>query len=303
MSKIKIPDNYNYLACFLTHACNLSCPYCINLNENGLTRRMVSKSMHISGEEWINFINKLEIRPDGLPVTLQGGEPTLHKDFYKIVNGIRTDIKLDLLTNLMFNVDEFIANVDPKIFNRKAKYAAIRASYHPSQNNIDDLVQKILKMADAGFYIGLYSVMVPENEAHIKEIQERCLILGIDFRVKEYLGYSNGTWYGTYRFPEAITQRHEKYCECKTTELIIGPDGSVYRCHADLYSKRSPIGSILNINFTIENIYRPCYVFGHCNPCDIKVKTNRFQEFGHSSVDIINIKELNGQTLPNTNMI
>ena len=31
---------------------------------------------------------------------------------------------------------------------------------------------------------------------------------------------------------------------------------------------------------------RPCDVYGHCNPCDIKVKTNRFQEFGHTSVQI-----------------
>ena len=38
--------------------------------------------------------------------------------------------------------------------------------------------------------------------------------------------------------------------------------------------------------------YRDCYVYGDCNPCDVKVKTNRFQQFGHTSVDIIDIREL-----------
>jgi len=38
--------------------------------------------------------------------------------------------------------------------------------------------------------------------------------------------------------------------------------------------------------------YRDCKFYGDCNPCDIKVKTNRFQQSGHTSVDIINIREL-----------
>ena len=72
----------------------------------------------------------------------------------------------------------------------------------------------------------------------------------------------------------------------------MGPNGGVYRCHSDLYENRIPIGNILDRDFRIQDIYRPCYVYGHCNPCDIKVKTNRFQEFGHTSVDIKNIREL-----------
>lgn len=290
MKAIIIPEHYNYIAIFLTQACNLSCSYCINLNEKGYTRAQISKIRHISGKDWIGFINRLDIKPEDLPVTLQGGEPTLHNDFYEIVNGVREDIKLDLLTNLMFDIDKFIANVNPKIFTRKAKYAAIRASYHPGQNDIHDLIKKTLKMANAGFYIGLYSVILPENRSHIEKVSEYCLSLGIDFRVKEYLGYSNGSWHGTFRYPDAITQNHEKYCECKTTELITGPNGNIYRCHSDLYSARNPIGSVIDDDFKVEDIFRPCNIYGHCNPCDIKVKTNRFQEFGHSSVDIINIK-------------
>jgi MoaA/NifB/PqqE/SkfB family radical SAM enzyme len=259
------------------------------LNESGATRKQIGRRKTLSGEAWADGLNRLVIGRDDLPVTLQGGEPTLHKDFYVLVDRVRPEIKLDLLTNFMFDLDEFIARVDPKKFTRQAKYAAIRASYHPGQNDIADLIEKTLKMAKAGFYVGLYTVATPSRSEHIAEIKQRCTNLGIDFRTKEYLGFDGTTWHGTYKYPGAIDQQETRFCQCRTTELIIGPDGSIYRCHADLYAARSPIGHLLSESFSIEEIYRPCYVYGHCNPCDVKVKTNRFQEFGHTSVDIIDI--------------
>lgn len=288
---IKIPEHYNYIALFLTLGCNLSCKYCINLNEQDATRSSVNRK-HISVDEWLAFIEQLEINNQGLPLTLQGGEPTTYKGFYELVQRIPDRFQLDLLTNFMFNVDEFIAKIPAKKFTRDAKYAAIRVSYHPGQNNIYDIIQKHHKMRDAGFYVGIYSVATPQNLSHIEEVKELCLKEGVDFRLKEYLGFDGKDWHGTYKYPEAISQRVEKYCDCKTTELLVGPNGGVYRCHSDLYESRTPVGSILDKDFQIEDVFRPCYVFGHCNPCDIKVKTNRFQEFGHTSCAIKNIRPL-----------
>ncbi|MDY5616125.1 MAG: radical SAM protein [Helicobacter sp.] len=252
----------------------------------------------IKPSEWVDFINRICLLDkkgnprEDIPLTLQGGEPTMYKGFYEVVNGVDSRFKLDLLTNFMFDVDEFIQRVPVEKFTRDAKYAAIRVSYHPGQNKIDDLIIKHHKMRDAGFYVGIYSVVTPQNMEHINEIKEKCKKEGIDFRVKEYLGFDGKRWHGTYKYQDAISQKIEKYCECKTTELIVGPNGKIYRCHSDLYENRTPIGNILDSDFKIKDIYRPCYVYGHCNPCDIKVKTNRFQEFGHTSVDMKNIRDL-----------
>jgi MoaA/NifB/PqqE/SkfB family radical SAM enzyme len=291
LKKIKIPKSYNYIGAFLTLNCNLACPYCINLNEEGSNRKSVLRRS-MSASDWVKAINRLQIDRDDLPVTLQGGEPSVHKGFLDIIKGVNEDIKLDLLTNMMFDTDKFIEQIDPKKFTRVAKYAAIRVSYHPGQNNIEDLIEKAKKMDNAGIYVGIYSVMVPENKSHIQEVKQRCLEEGIDFRVKEYLGFDGDEWHGTYKYPEAISQKVHRYCECKTSELIIAPSGHVFRCHSDLYENRTPIGHILDPDFDIKEIHRPCYVFGHCNPCDIKVKTNRYQIFGHTSVDIQNIRDL-----------
>lgn len=37
--------------------------------------------------------------------------------------------------------------------------------------------------------------------------------------------------------------------------------------------------------------FRPCEFYGNCNPCDVKVKTDRFQVFGHTSCEIQHIKD------------
>jgi len=65
----------------------------------------------------------------------------------------------------------------------------------------------------------------------------------------------------------------------------------IYRCHSDLYEDRESVGNILDPEFEIKDIYRKCNYFGHCNPCDVKLKTNRFQKFGHTSVKIENVSK------------
>ena len=129
--------------------------------------------------------------------------------------------------------------------------------------------------------------MHPKWKEEILQAQKICQKEGIDFRTKEFLGEYKGKFYGTYLYKGAIERQFTKQCLCKTTELLIGPGGDIYRCHSDLYESRKPIGHILDPDFTIKDIFRPCNLFGHCNPCDIKIKTNRFQEFGHTSVKII----------------
>jgi MoaA/NifB/PqqE/SkfB family radical SAM enzyme len=281
MKSIEIPENYNYIAVFLTLACNLRCSYCINWFENGDYERG-----HLSGEEWVRGLNRI-ISRDDLPVTLQGGEPSLQRDFIYILNNIRPDLNIDILTNLQFDVEEFIEKVDPERIKRKAPYASIRVSYHPETMELEPLVKRVLRLQDAGYSIGIWGVIHPKQEQEILKAQEYCRSLGIDFRTKEFLGEYEGRMYGTYKYPGACDRVFEKSVLCRTTELIIGPKGKIYRCHSDLYEGRQAIGHLLDPGFEIDNKFRPCSVFGHCNPCDIKVKTNRFQIFGHTSVEIL----------------
>ena len=281
LENVYLPARYNYIACFLTLDCNLRCDYCINFHAGG-NKIQISP---LSGEEWIRGLNRLVSRDD-LPLTLQGGEPSLHQDFIKIINNIRADLNIDILTNLCFDVEEFIRKVDPSRLKRVAPYANIRVSYHPYYMDLNKLIEKVLLMQRNKFSIGIFGILHPIIEREVLEAQKKCQDLGIDFRTKEFLGEHKGKLYGTYLYPEAVAHNRQKSCLCRTSELIIGPDGNIYKCHHDLYKNFSPIGNLLASNFVIEDVFRECNTFGDCNPCDIKVKTNRFQIFGHTSVEI-----------------
>lgn len=288
--EIKIPENYKYAAVFLTMRCNLRCSYCINNLEKSKDFNR-NKFMELSGKEWIDALNKIYSRDD-VPITLSGGEPSLHKDFIYIINNLKPELKIDILTNLEWSdsfIERFIKEVNPERLKRNSKYASIRVSYHPEQMDAKKLVEKAKRMQDAGFSIGIWGVLYPSADhlSAINQMQFICQEAGIDFRLKEYVGEYKEELYGDYsRYNNSVLQEVTKSCLCKTSELLIGSDGNVYRCHRDLYSEENPIGNITNPDFQIIEDFIPCNKYGHCNPCDVKVKTNYKQQLGHTSVEI-----------------
>lgn len=280
LSPLVVPETYNYIAAFLTLRCNLHCSYCIN--RHGDLHR---PDTLLSAADWVRGLNRIRTRPD-LPVTLQGGEPSLHPGFYDIIDGISSEINIDLLTNLSFDVDEFMNRISPDRLWRNAPYASIRVSYHPETMELDVLQKKVLKMLEKGYSVGIWAVNHPAQSEHIVTAQNECRAKGIDFRIKEFLGNHHDRLYGSYKYMAAISGGSHEQVECRTSELLIDPQGGIQRCHSDLYAGRKPYAVLTDPEFLINDGFMPCSMYGSCNPCDIKIKTNRFQEFGHTSVDI-----------------
>lgn len=287
LTPITLPSSFNYIAVFLTFSCQLRCTYCINHHGGNLV-----KDRRMSGEDWIKGLNRLNTRSD-LPITIQGGEPSVHKDFLNIIGGVRNDIPIDILTNLEMPL-EFWRQIPPKRLQRSSKYASIRVSYHHGQSNFEELTSRVRTLSQEGYHIGIWEVDNPDYHNEVIVRQQQAHSMGIDYRLKEFLGPHGGKTYGTFRYPGAVNDRNIRMCDCRTSELLIAPDGQIFRCHSDLYANRLPIGHILDTNPPNLGAWKSCSVYGKCNSCDIKLKTNRFQEFGHSSVEIENISELIG---------
>lgn len=281
LAPVALPQGYNYIGIFLTLQCNLGCSYCINSFGDLLTGRRL-----LSSQEWLAGLNRI-VAPSDLPVTLQGGEPTLHPDFTAIVNGIKPELNIDLLTNLETDLEHFTVQISPERMKRVAPYASIRVSYHPEVMEIGPLVAKVEKLLAAGYSVGVWGVLHPAWEGEVVAAREFCLARGIDFRTKEFLGEHNGIMHGLFSYPDACQRQAKKVVRCRTTELIVGPDGGIYRCHSDLYADRATVGNILDPALKLSGEFRRCDFYGYCNPCDVKLKTNRFQAFGHTSVEIV----------------
>lgn len=281
MNKIAVPESYNYIGVFLTFACNLRCDYCINRQYGA-----VQKYKQMTPQEWIDGLNRIQTRPD-LPITLQGGEPTMYKGIYEVIAGVDRRIHIDILTNGQFNVEEFICKVDPLRLQRSAKYASIRLSYHPWDMPLEGLINTAKRLQDASFSVGVWVVDHPGCHSLVRASQELMLNEGIDCRLKEFLGEYRGKFYGTYKYPDAVDQKECRTRRCKPSEMLIAPDGSVHQCHNSLYTSSKGYAHILNPEVSLIQDHIPCSRYGQCNSCDVKLKTNRFQEDGHCSVDVL----------------
>ena len=285
---LKIPESYNYIALFLTMRCNLKCSFCLNSFDGGFDRKRFPEA---DGESWIRGLNRIKSRK-GVPITFSGGEPFLHPDFIPIINGLNPDLEIDISTNLYWGkgLEKFIKEVPAERLRRESPYPSIRVSYHPEQMGSGErLFTNVKRMKDAGFDIGIYSVLYPSPEhlQAITQMQFRCADEGILFRVKDFTGTFKGLAYGDYsRYPGAAFSNQRENRLCKISELLIGPDMSIYRCHRDLYADGGQIGNLSDFVFKIENKFRECANYGGCHPCDVKVKTNYKQQRGYTSVKI-----------------
>jgi len=299
MEPIKLPKEYKYIAIFPSFRCSLNCSYCINDLEDSFNRNV----QEISGEDWVLGLNKID---SDIPLSFSGGEPGCHKDFIYILKNLKQELNINILTNLHWKsglLEQFISEVDPLKIRGSLKYPPIRASYHPEQMGTGvKLLERVLKLKIAGFNVGIEVVNYPskmQSEA-IEQMGIECRNKDISFRVKSFAGVWKGVddlgnnfhfIYGNYsKYPDSVFQRETKSCLCKTSELIIGPNAQVYRCHHDLYAQENSIGNLLNPNFQIQDDFRSCDKYGNCNPCDVKSKSNSGQQLGHTSVQIKDIK-------------
>ncbi len=284
LNRILVPKAYNYIGLFLTFRCPFHCSYCINRFHG----QVVGRYPELSGRAWLRFIERLDT--GDVPVTLQGGEPGLHPDFIELVREASCDGRhLDILTNLAFDLEAFARRIDPGSLNRDAPYAPIRVSYHPEQFTLAEIMDKVLFLMREGFRVGLYGVLHPAQAELIEEAARICDAAGIDFRTKPFLGRHQGLLHGRFAYPEACDGGTLRLCECAPSELLVAPDGSIHRCHHFLYSRLRPLARHDDSHIELTTDYLSCDRFGCCNPCDVKVKNNRFQQFGHVSARIRNI--------------
>jgi len=281
MKQIILPDSYNYCSAFLTFACTFKCDYCIN-RYNGL-----HKYESMSAADWIKGINRIKTKKD-LPVTITGGEPTLHTGFYQLIRGVDKAINIDLLTNGEFDHNQFMWIIPPDRMKRDAKYASIRFSFHPGYTKAINLVCKVYLMKEQGYSVGIWGVDKGRDE-QLNFVANQSRIFGLDFRVKEFLDSEHGN----YKYPEAVDGKRKK-ATCKPSELLIAPDGGLYRCHHDLYHGVHSYGHILDEEVSLPKDFSACDNYGLCNPCDIKAKFDRFQKLGHCSVTIKENNETRG---------
>ena len=255
---IALPRESNYIGSFLTFGCNLNCAYCINdpLQDGGRRDRFGTRRREMTPGQWCDGLSRIPSM-DNLPITLQGGEPTLFgggKGLGAILRG--TDHKFDLLTNLALPPEKMAVAIDGQVerLRRAAPYPSIRVSYHRAEmnrvwgNGAQALVDRCEALRVLGFVVsddkpetdvGIYVVVHPDND-DVERLREASAGR-VYVEPKEFLGVHAGRLYGTYKYPfstnllASAVWPETLECQCRTTELLIDPLGFIWRCHAFLY--------------------------------------------------------------------
>lgn len=286
MKEILIPQDYDYVGVYLTQACHLACDYCITHHHGAKYRGLKFKSL--SPQEWVTGLNRLDL-PEDTPISLQGGEPFLYKGLDYILENCKH--KIDIMTALPPNVTRhFFEKLKTLEWNkRQAPYPTIRVSYHPGQHDYRDLVKRIASLQDL-VSIGLYYLEPPAiRKEEVDELKKYAEKYGVELRSKQFLGDYKGKSYGQFLYAGAVEGKKQGVTVfCKNTVVPIAPDGNIYRCHSDLYFQRHDfaLGNILDEDFVFSKEHSLCENYGLCSECDVKVKTNRYQQFGYTSVHI-----------------
>lgn len=259
LTEIDVPDSLNYIGVFLFMGCNLGCSYCINDPNQADCRKQLfpMHDAYLSPAEFAAGLNRIRAGDD-LPITLQGGEPSLYgssKGLGELLGLLNHHV--DLLTNLVVKPETLGENIAPHKdrLTRDAPYPSIRVSYHPDEmkrvwgeDAPKELVRRCQKLADYGFAVspvkkdsdvGIYLVDYPGFDA--AEEMAKAAEGKVPFETKEFLGTHDGKLYGSYLYPFStdLYARFEDQqpvsCECRTTEMLIDPMGFVWRCHFYLY--------------------------------------------------------------------
>jgi len=300
MKSISLPNSYNYISAFLTLRCNLDCSFCVNKASDKDIKRNFFKEL--SGKEWVEALNRIEA-PKEVPISFVGGEPSLHKDFIFILNHLKPELGVDIFTNLWWGerkLEKFLKEVSPDRIDNHAPFPSIRASYHPEQmGGGERLLKNAIMLKKEGFDVGIEGVMYPspfQLEA-LEKMDINCRNEGINFRPKSFIGVYEGVddlnrpfsiLHGDYsKYKGATLSKETSDCKCKTSNLLINPDGNVHRCQRDLLLQENPLGNILDKNFQIKDSLKFCSNYGQCHPCDVKVKTDNKQRLGTTLVEIV----------------
>ncbi len=229
-----------YYGVFLTFQCPFSCSFCIRRFHSAALNRYEE----ISASRWIDFLTTLDTR--GLPLVFQGGEPGLHPGFADIIQFIMPQHRIQIITNLAFDVRRFAKIVEPSLLNRDSDITPLLACYHPEEFSAQEFIERAAYLQAAGFRMTISGFTDPARARLVDEMGGLCRNRGLDFRPMAFLDWYQDRFYGGSWAAEAGLEETD---HSSLPALLFAPDGSIFCSHHHLYEHLKPVGHISGATF------------------------------------------------------
>lgn len=175
----------------LTHQCNYRCSYCPTWNDGVETPRILEVA------EWKEIWDRMFDLYHSCVVRFTGGEPSIYPGFTKIIGAVAQKHSIDITTNLSFDIDAFIADVE-------SGNVAISASFHPEFNDVSAFVDKVVRLNRHGFIATICVVAYPPHLRNLKQYKTVIENAGIMFKFLPFTGEFRGV-----RYPQGYTDEEK----------------------------------------------------------------------------------------------
>ena len=167
------------------YACNYRCEYCFFCKKwDEVAKENKYPGLDTWEKIWDDFYKKY----GSAHIHVSGGEPFTYPDFMDLVVYLTENHTIEFDTNLSFDVDEFISKVSPG----RVKFAT---AFHPGFANFKVYFEKVLKLKECGFDIGINYVAFPKQLSQMKEYKKAFDKEHISFTIMPFRGEFEGRAY------------------------------------------------------------------------------------------------------------
>lgn len=262
-----IPTHKVFFTWELTFECNYRCSYCHAPKPWNPGAR---KTLYPGVRKWTQIWENIYDNYGECEMVVSGGEPFIYPDFMELAIRISKFHILEFCTNLFFNVNPIIDNMDPK-------RVRIGTSFHPEFSELEFFIKKVSLLQDRGFETWINFVPWPPFFSQLENIKKVLESNSIKIVLQPFIGQYEGRQY-----PQGYTDSEKrtlgifsdeaniKAVDFKTTEksnkkgklcrmgqnyAFIHPDGETDRCCKDHSLK---LGNIIDKTFRLLEEPIPC---------------------------------------------
>ena len=204
--------------CFFTwgmhYKCNYNCAYCYAPKPQDITfeNNPNNVAKYEKTEKIIDSWKYIYDKYGSSRIRLDGGEPSIYPNFFEIVKELSEIHRLQLNTNLSFDVNKFCDVSNPETIR-------VDASLHCEYTKLETFVNKLNFLKQKGYKLTVSYVGYPDFLENIPLAKEEIESMNIPFFVHPYSGF-----YEERQYPQSYTEQDKKFiydidCQSKT-ELV-----------------------------------------------------------------------------------
>ncbi|MDD3312389.1 glycosyltransferase [Pseudodesulfovibrio sp.] len=230
------------LRIYLTLACNLNCPYCVNEKTRGVDKRRKPAT----ADAWAEAINR-----EGRPVVFTGGEPFLFRDLPGLVNRIDPRLSVSVYTNLSLDVADQL-----RAMTREVRFYA---SWHAHQQPDRDIFLRNARtiLDNPRLALTAHAIEAHENQrtlaSDVDHFREQGLPIDVDVDQRDF---------------EGCLRDAGRDALCRKRIHLIDPEGDRYQCVSRLMRRDRPMENIFSHPLREDICVDLCPDYGLCAPCD-----------------------------------